>query len=198
MSEQLEEVERIGVFVNESPATIAAVFARAGLTGVQIHGDEPPQQVREVIERLQQISAYARSLNDENPGPGRLPLRIIKTICFNSEFKANLQKFSDPGLVDAILVDNSLSQQRGGTGKVYDWQAARAALGKANHRRVIVAGGLKQENVQQALAIFQPLGVDVASGLEREPGKKDPAKLMEFCRKVRDYRAAVRLGRENN
>jgi phosphoribosylanthranilate isomerase len=84
-----------------------------------------------------------------------------------------------PGVVDAWLLDSG-----SGSGKTFDWQAVRAQLGDLPGR-FIIAGGLNPENVGEAMRIFSPWGVDVVSGIEREPGRKDPAKLKAFVAAVR-------------
>jgi len=176
----VHSAERIGIFVNESPKKVAEVFEAAKLTGVQIHGDESPDQVREIRERLEEFSSQNQA--------ERAGLRIIKTLYLTTNFPQKLEEFSGSKLVDAILIDNFAAHQRGGTGRSFDWQAARELLPGNSKLRFIIAGGLRPENVQDALAILEPWGVDVASGLEREVGMKDPEKVRAFCTAVRNFR----------
>jgi phosphoribosylanthranilate isomerase len=89
-----------------------------------------------------------------------------------------------PGVVDAWLFDSGA-----GSGQTFDWQQVRAKLGD-RQGRFIVAGGLTPENVGEAMRVFRPWGVDVVSGVEREPGRKDPEKLRAFIAAVREAEQA--------
>lgn len=80
---------------------------------------------------------------------------------------------------DSILLDSG-----GGSGRTFDWQKAQPLLGK-NRKRLILAGGLNAGNIEEAIRIFTPWGVDVVSGVECEPGRKDPEKLRAFVAAVR-------------
>ena len=87
----------------------------------------------------------------------------------------------------AVLVDSRTAQAVGGTGTSYNWLEARSIfLGAATHLRLIVAGGLAPENVKQAIQILRPWGVDVVSGVESAPGKKDPARVLAFIRSAQE------------
>jgi phosphoribosylanthranilate isomerase len=81
-----------------------------------------------------------------------------------------------------LLLDAYAEGSAGGAGRPFDWLIAREA---AARRRIILAGGLTPENVQEAIALVHPYAVDVSSGVEREPGRKDHAKLEEFIRKAK-------------
>lgn len=156
-------VERIGVFVDESAERIRAVAEQAGLTGVQLHGSESPE--------------FVAGLNSAAGGR----LRVIKSVIITGDFHLELEKFvmanSPPG---AILLDSGA-----GSGEMFDWRGVRPFL-TGTEMRFIVAGGLAPENVGAALRIFHPWGVDVVSGVESEPRRKDPAKLNAFVAAVRE------------
>ena len=93
-----------------------------------------------------------------------------------------------PDVVHAFLVDSGNSSNYGGTGKTFDWQASRRSIEEiARLGRVVVAGGLTPGNVTAAIRMLRPWGVDVASGVETRPGKKDREKVRAFV-------AAVRMG----
>ncbi len=166
------EIEKIGVFVNESPERVADIAERAGLTGAQLHGEEPPEQMAEFRGALGQR-------------------RIIKTLQAR-ELLANgggrvLQAYLDVREnIDAILLDSGSSAHRGGTGVPFPWEEA-APLAAATQADVplIIAGGLTAGNVSQAIRLFNPWGVDVVSGVEQTIGKKDEAKLRSFVAAVR-------------
>lgn len=162
-------MEKIGVFLNEKPAVIAETVRQAGLTGVQLHGDEPV----EVAEQLGSITSA----------------KILKGIHAGPDFDAHLLVWSRQPSVSALLLDSGNAQRGGGTGKTFDWKSAAETLKKLNgESRIIVAGGLRPENVAVAISTFHPWGVDVVSGVESEPGKKDPNKVRAFVAAVRGAR----------
>jgi phosphoribosylanthranilate isomerase len=174
-------VEKIGVFVNETPECVAEIAQQAGLTGVQLHGDEPASQLAE----------YRRMLNAS---------RLIKTL----QARELLANGGDPRLqaylyahasIDAILLDSGVPSNRGGTGVPFDWESALPIVQKIKAvLPVIIAGGLTAENVGYAIRLFEPWGVDVVSGVERETGKKGEAKLRSFVAAARQAELAVKPG----
>ena len=91
----------------------------------------------------------------------------------------------EDGFVDRVLVDSKLGKEMGGTGRVFDWEAAEALFRQAGTARLIVAGGLTAQNVAEAIGRMEPWGVDVASGVEMMPGKKDPGRLRLFIERAR-------------
>ncbi|HEV7675082.1 MAG TPA: phosphoribosylanthranilate isomerase [Candidatus Angelobacter sp.] len=163
ISQLPSEVERIGVFMDSSAAEIASVIKAVGLTGIQMHGEESPAAV------------YA-----EVPADRRDAMRKIKTILIEPGQEFGLERHGDAsGLVDAWLLDSGA-----GSGKTFDWQIARKRFDD-RQGQFIVAGGLTPENVGDAILTFRPWGVDVVTGVEREPGRKDPEKLKAFVAAVR-------------
>jgi phosphoribosylanthranilate isomerase len=158
-----QAVERIGVFMNSTAAEIGAIAGKVALTGIQMHGDEAPAEVYSQL-----------------PANQRDALRKIKTILVQGNFASKFDSYATASsIVDAWLFDSGA-----GSGKTFDWQAARAQLGD-RQGRFIVAGGLTPENVGEAIRTFKPWGVDVVTGVEREPGRKDPEKLKAFVAAVR-------------
>jgi phosphoribosylanthranilate isomerase len=86
-----------------------------------------------------------------------------------------------------LVLDSGGSQQPGGTGRAFDWYEARTAVKQLNdHWKVVIAGGLTPQNVSEAMSVLHPWGVDVVSGVETSPGKKDPEKVRAFVRAVRE------------
>lgn len=150
-------VATIGVFVNWPAHVIAALAGALRFDGVQLHGDEPPAEVNGLARRFRVIKAFA-------VGP-RFKLATL------ARYKA----------ASAFLLDGYRSGLYGGTGRRADWRLAREAR---QYGPVIVAGGLRPDNVAQAIAEAQPFGIDVASGVESRPGKKDPRALRELMRQV--------------
>jgi phosphoribosylanthranilate isomerase len=173
-------LEKIGVFVDVSMDEIAATVEATGLTGVQLHFDTPPSLPLKLRERF---------------GPG---LRIVRTMHFVSgELAQSLSALELDSNIDAILIDSKTATHVGGTGQVYDWaSAANAVFDKAKARKSIAAGGLTPENVAEAIRVLKPWGVDVASGVETAPGRKDTAKLRAFIQNARA--ASVPPGGQNS
>jgi phosphoribosylanthranilate isomerase len=97
-----------------------------------------------------------------------------------------------PGVVTGVLLDSSNSTQRGGTGQAFDWERVQPWAGVINSiSKLIVAGGLHAGNVEEAIHVLHPWGVDVSTGVESAPGKKD-------AKKIRAFVQAVRAADENN
>ena len=143
-------VEAVGVFVNWEPQVVDAVARAARLGSVQLHGAESPEEVAELAR-------------------GR---RVTKAVQVKHGFRvASLARYR---AADAILLDGFARGLHGGTGRTLDWKLARAA---SRYGRIILAGGLTAENIAEAIRVAQPFAVDVASGVESRPGRKDPAKL---------------------
>ncbi len=159
-------IERVGVFVDEPLATILETVARAGLTGVQLHG--AASRKPEFIQALQ--------------AGGSLKVFLVLSA---AEIDGGVD-WSEVGRygVSAIFLDSGTPQVPGGTGKVFDWKTAASGI-RPDKLRIVVAGGLTARNVADAIRILQPWGVDVASGVEARPGKKDPEKVRAFIGAVR-------------
>ena len=163
-------VEKIGVVVNESPAALKKLAETIGLTGLQLHGDEPPAQLPE----------FRRALGLR---------KLIKTLQAR-------ELLAHPDLLDAylaqrasydgILLDSGSPAARGGTGQTFDWQAMLPLVERIKqHAPVVIAGGLTPANVADAIRLFDPCGIDVVSGVELSPGKKDPARIRAFIAAAR-------------
>jgi phosphoribosylanthranilate isomerase len=161
-------IEKIGVFVDSSFDTIAAAIGQCGLTGVQLHAVALESQAAKLRQRF------------------GASLRIIQVLHFGEESAQGLHTVEADPNIDALLIDSRTATAVGGTGIAFDWHSARTQI-FADHGnlRLIAAGGLRPENVAQAIAILNPWGVDVASGVEASPGRKDPAKLRAFVTNAR-------------
>ena len=160
------EVEKIGVFVNQQSSIILDTVKKTGLTGVQLQGDETPE--------------FARQLKAAQPS-----LKVIKTIHMGEQQLAELDS-KQMGIYDALLFDSGTKENRGGTGKTFDWQAGAFLIRSLSRQfRIIIAGGLRSSNVGEAIELFRPAGVDVVSGVEQKLGKKDPAKIRAFIAAAR-------------
>lgn len=157
-------VTPVGVFVNARPEIVERAARRAGLTAVQLHGEEDPEDVKALAAR---------------------GLTVLKALRVGARFRPQkLQRFAG---ARAFLLDAEVKGARGGTGKTFDWKQARAAR---RFGRIVLAGGLTVENVARAIAAAQPYGVDVCTGVERKPGLKDHARLREFIRRAKHAEAA--------
>jgi phosphoribosylanthranilate isomerase len=154
-------VQWVGVFVNNSDVHRTARLA--GVGWVQLHGDEPPEAVGNIRDWLNVIRARKF---DDNGVAG-----LAKDI---ADCRANRRGPT------ALLVDSATPGRYGGTGETVSW------VGLADHKRwlgdtpLILAGGLTPDNVAEAIRIVRPAAVDVASGVETAPGKKDSAKVRDF------------------
>jgi len=145
-------IAKVGVFVNATEETVRMIVTECGLDTVQFHGDEPPE--------------FCRRFS---------PLKIYKA--FRLENLESLRAL--PGYrTDAWLLDSFVEGKPGGTGAKFNWDLAVEATQLG--RPIILAGGLTPENVGGAVRKVRPFAVDVSSGVESAPGKKDHAKLRRF------------------
>jgi phosphoribosylanthranilate isomerase len=149
-------VTTVGLFVNEPPARIREMVDFCGLNTVQLHGDEEPEQC-----------CYP-------------PCRVIKALRLRGDMQRNLFAAYK---VSALLLDAYVPDQFGGTGQRCDWEQAAKV---ASQYRVILAGGLNPDNVAEAVRQVHPYGVDVSSGVEGQPGQKDPEKVARFIRMAKE------------
>jgi phosphoribosylanthranilate isomerase len=152
----------IGVFVNEEPRIIKEIVVDVGLSAIQLHGDESPD--------------YCAGLGFT---------RIIKAFRVAEDF--NLQVIRDYPISMALL-DAGIKGSYGGTGKSFDWRVATEAMQIAP---VILAGGINAGNVADAIRYVRPHAIDVCSGVEAEPGRKDLARLRAFMAMVDQANADV-------
>ncbi len=165
-----EMIEKVGVFVNQTEESICVLADAAGLTAVQLHGDNEDPHVADLIAER------------------RPHLKVVVGISMHHPKPEGWAMMWHPDVVHAFLVDSGNSSNYGGTGKTFDWQASQRSIEEiARLGRVVVAGGLTPGNVTAAIRMLRPWGVDVASGVETRPGKKDREKVRAFV-------AAVRMG----
>ncbi len=163
-------VERVGVFDSHDAEEIAAVAAEAGLTAVQLHGGLDEGLVERLAGRVRVIQTLHWVVGDAASGA-----RLVE----------ELKRVAALG-VERVLVDSKVGSAAGGTGVAFDWEAARAVFAAAaGGVRLIVAGGLRPENVAEAIAELRPWGVDVSSGVEAEVGRKDAARVARFLAEAR-------------
>jgi phosphoribosylanthranilate isomerase len=167
-------VEKIGLFVNRFEDAICAVADEAGLSAIQMHGHNEDPHVADLIATR------------------RPHLKIVTAISMRQPRPESWAMMWSPDIVHAFLLDSGDSSKLGGTGERFDWQMTRPSVGViASLGRVIVAGGLTSLNVAEAIHILKPWGVDVSSGVESKPGKKDPEKVRAFVAAVRQAERLV-------
>ena len=150
------DVAPVGVFVDPSMEEVRQVVEQVGLAAVQLHGDEPPAFCRE------------------------LPYRVIKAVGVEEAAATRAAAVAVPEEA-TVLLDARDPERRGGTGRTVDWEIA---AGIAAARRVFLAGGLGPANARVAIRTVRPYGLDVSSGVESAPGRKDPARLRAFFDEV--------------
>jgi len=149
-------IAKVGVFVNREIQGVRKIYEHCRLDFIQLHGDEP----------VEYCSAFP-------------PLSLIKAVTPRKESDLmGLNAYR----VKAFLVDSRGQTQYGGTGELSNWELAAAIPKKYS---IILAGGLNPDNVEAAIASVSPEAVDVSSGVEIRPGKKDPGKVKLFVEKVR-------------
>ena len=181
ITEQLPpQLEKYGVFVDAGFDQIASTVAECGLTGVQIHRSSDES----LSSRLRRHFAHF---------PRRIS--ILCALHYKDHdpiFDQQLRELGGNDALDGVLVDSSTTRAVGGTGTTFNWlQARNSFLRAAPHLRLIAAGGLSPENVKQAIQILRPWGVDVVSGVESAPGKKDPARVQAFIRSAQEAAAEI-------
>jgi phosphoribosylanthranilate isomerase len=176
------DLTQIGVFVTHDPEEIASTVRTAGLHGIQLHGglDLPLlEKVRGVFDREYFLIQTVHWVLDGDTASEQTLLDEYRTV-------------SRHGLADAVLLDAKTPTAAGGTGRAFDWERACAVLaGAPRGLRIILAGGLDPENISEAIRTLRPWGVDVATGVEQRPGKKDPARLQAFIRNARNAFAEI-------
>ena len=177
-----DSVEKVGVFAPGDDETLEEALAIAGLTAVQLHGEFVDGQIEGIVAKtegrvkLLQVVGYETQSDD--------PARACK------EFQRRLEAAVGNPAIWAVLLDAAKGGGSGGLGVTFDWAAAQEIVaqvyaGREDAPKLIVAGGLRPENVAEAIRVFRPCGVDVASGVEARPGVKDAEKLKAFLAAAR-------------
>lgn len=159
-------VARVGLFVDSEVEEIRTIVQQVGLDTVQLHGDETPEVCREVRRFARVLKAFR--------------VRGPETV-------ARLPAYAEG--VDAFLLDAYVPGVAGGTGATFDWTQAVAA--QQFGRPIILAGGLTPGTVGEAVRRVRPFAVDVSSGVEKAPGRKDLVKVRELVAAVRRVSAEL-------
>ncbi len=153
-----KEVVKVGLFVDELEEKVSEITSYCNFDILQFHGDETPDYCK------------------------KFPQKIIKA--FRIKDKESLVDIPKNDVV-YYLLDAYSEELPGGTGRTFNWDLAKEA--KKFDRPIILSGGLNPENIIEALEKVSPFGVDVSSGVESSPGKKDHKKLEEFIAKVKGF-----------
>src|SRR5208337_1257848 len=202
-------MEKVGVFVNETVDNVRDAVKQVGLTAVQLHGDESTEFSRALFQGLASGSARPTIFRawpaeifdapaEQSVGWDPVAVGLVEPdeaykgkrvhkihVAKNGDLFLETHGFR-PGVISGVLLDSSNDERRGGTGQAFDWERVQPWAGIINSiSKLIVAGGLHPGNVQEAIHLLHPWGVDVSSGVEREPGKKDPRKVRAFVQAVR-------------
>jgi phosphoribosylanthranilate isomerase len=167
-SEVPEDVTLVGVFVNSSAEEIAETADRLSLDAIQLHGDEPADLLPKLPKDLMIVRAYRCGRE------GLAPL---------ARFISECSMYGR--LPDAALIDADASSDYGGTGQIADWQQIASQREILGDVPLVLAGGLTPVNVGEAISMVRPQAVDVATGVERRPGVKDPTLVAQFVASAR-------------
>lgn len=177
MPELPTDITKIGVFNTQDCDDIVSSLRTTGLDGVQLHGELDFALAEKLRNQFPPGFFVIQTLHwDLNSDPVRAEQRL----------RDELRAVSRHRDIDAILLDTRTATAAGGTGKSFDWNRAKDVVGaEGSGLRIIVAGGLFLGNVREAILTLRPWGIDVASGVELHPGRKNPEILREFIRVAR-------------
>ena len=162
----------VGVFVNHDVEQIREICSQTNLHVIQAHGDESPEALKPLAERDRVIWAR-RYGSDVKDVVGQLLRDVLNYATVVGHGPA------------ALLIDAAVPGQYGGSGTTVSWDALAEYRSRLGDTPLILAGGLTPDNVAEAIRIVRPHGVDVASGVESSPGKKDPVKVRDFIAAAR-------------
>jgi phosphoribosylanthranilate isomerase len=162
-----KEIAKVGLFVNVPPADVCRAYSDLPLDLIQLHGDEPPEYLTQLGNRPVMRAFRVR--------PGNLhPVVEYLARCRGLKVEPRL-----------ALLDSLVPGEYGGTGTTVGWSTARQYAAQSALPPLVLAGGLTPQNVAEAIAIVRPAAVDVASGVESSPGRKDPVAVEAFVRAVK-------------
>jgi phosphoribosylanthranilate isomerase len=156
-------ITKVGVFVNHSADEIVGIVNHVGLDCIQLHGDEHSS----IISQLPATVPIVRASGSSN-----VQLESLAVFLGLSRMLGRTR--------DSVLIDAASTSEYGGTGRLADWHVIAAYRATLAEMPLILAGGLTPDNVADAIAAVRPHGVDVATGVEHEPGRKSAALILQF------------------
>jgi phosphoribosylanthranilate isomerase len=170
---------RVGVFVNSTPSEVAYIVESCPLDVIQLHGDEGLNWIEEALNIPLLVGIpILRALSWRGPS------------CPEDEQAAS--KWAGHPMVEGLLVDAHDPVQRGGTGKVARWDLLTPRPAPLQSKTFWLAGGITPQNVQQAIEVVRPDGIDLASGIEISPGIKSQELMKLVCEKIQGWAAGQR------
>jgi len=191
------------VGVPSSPRNLTLERAEMLLSQVPIFVDSvvvmAPKSIKQLVEvceglKPSAIQIHGKEQLDSSEIREKIKdTRLIKTV-YVTESALNETAIEDSKMFDALLLDSFSKGQYGGTGKVHDWTLSRQIKEAVAPVPVILAGGLKPENVKEAILTVQPYAVDVASGVELSPGVKDHEKVRTFVENAKKIKLPISVG----
>jgi phosphoribosylanthranilate isomerase len=172
-----ESIEKVGVFAGESVAQAEEIGSRVGLDALQVY----PLS----YAKSGGVGGHLDAMSSTRQRKLYLALPIGWLVSDVHAVTVDVKSPEDMSV--AILLDSGTGLRPGGTGVAFDWNDAVPAVASlSRHQKIVIAGGLTPQNVVQAIRILWPWGVDVVSGVEGRPGKKDPEKVRAFVKAVRE------------
>ena len=161
------KLDLVGVFVNHPVEEVNQIATATKLDWVQLHGDEPPELLAHIDKSFQLLRVFRFQPGDQ------------------SRISDDLRACEAAGrLPDAVLLDAAVKGHYGGSGTAIAWEQLSGEWDFLHGLPLVLAGGLNPENVTEAVNVARPFAVDVASGVELEPGRKDPDKVSDFVAKA--------------
>jgi len=192
------QVEKVGVFVGGSPKNLPELAHDLGLTGAQLHLVQHIDSVNETT--VSGLGCFPPGFKRYTSMPaewfmesGDSAKRFVASAAQALESVRSLPEAEQvQNFVETIFLDSGSVQQPGGTGITFDWRKAAPIVEHMQQVvKVVIAGGLNPANVTEAIHVLKPWGVDVSSGVESKPGKKDPEKVRAFVSAVRQSERLV-------
>lgn len=180
-----EGLEKVGVFVMKRPEELAVIAEEAGLSAWQSHIDLNGTPLQELLKDGGFLVLPKADATSGKKMYVSLPANVLLD---DGRYRGmGWAKGADTTL-SGLFIDSGRAAMPGGTGRTFDWRQLQLAIEPLSmHFKVVIAGGLTPVNVAEAMAILRPWGVDVSSGVEASPGKKDPDKVRAFIKAVREY-----------
>jgi phosphoribosylanthranilate isomerase len=191
-------IEKVGVFVGDNPKNLPELAHDLGLTGAQLHFGPHIDSVNETT--VSGSSCFPRGFKRYTCMPAAWLIEsedsAKKFVASAAQALESMRSLPEAeqvqNFVETIFLDSGSPQQPGGTGITFDWRKAAPIVEHMKHvMKVVVAGGLNPANVTEAIHVLKPWGVDVSSGVESKPGKKNPEKVRAFVSAVRQAERLV-------